>query len=410
MLNDRHITKVTDLIPLLQPLKNVCRGTKSSRKKRASWIKEHLERFGYRKLVKKEKGVLHKYLCVMTGCNERTINRHIEAYKKGKKICHSYERNKFSSIYTNKDRELLAETDNCHGRLNGKATKKILQTEYIAGDKRFKVLSQISCAHIYNLRKTHRYREVVQVQGKTQSIQSSIGERKKPRPEGKPGYIRIDTVHQGDHEDGTKGLYHINLVDEITQYQIVFAVENISELFLIPLLELALTSYPFAVKNFHSDNGSEFINKVIASLLNKLLIEQTKSRARKSNDNGLVESKNGSTVRKLLGHWHIPKKFVAPLNRLYQDYFVPYLNYHRPCAFPVKQEESNGKIKILYPEDNYMTPLQKLLSIENVEQYFKQGITKKYLQELSQQKTPNQAGKELQEERKKFLQIALQKN
>jgi transposase InsO family protein len=144
----------------------------------------------------------------------------------------------------------------------------------------------------------------VQVQGKTQSVQVNIGERRKPEPDGRPGFLRVDTVHQGDvvrNGKMIKSLYHINLVDEITQYQVVFAVEGISESFLKPVIEAALTLFPFVVINFHSDNGSEFINKTVAELLNKLLITQTKSRPRRSNDNGLAESKNGSTIRKHLG-------------------------------------------------------------------------------------------------------------
>ena len=51
-----------------------------------------------------------------------------------------------------------------------------------------------------------------------------------------------------------------------------------------------LAQFPFRILGFHSDNGSEFINYKVAELLNKLLIEQTKSRPRRSNDNGLVEA------------------------------------------------------------------------------------------------------------------------
>jgi transposase InsO family protein len=58
-------------------------------------------------------------------------------------------------------------------------------------------------------------------------------------------------------------------------------------------------------RRFHSDNGSEFINHTAAKLLNKLLIEQTKSRPRHSNDNGLVESKNGAIARKRMRYTHI---------------------------------------------------------------------------------------------------------
>jgi hypothetical protein len=56
----------------------------------------------------------------------------------------------------------------------------------------------------------------------------NIGERRKPVPDGCPGYLRVDSVHQGDL-DGIKGVYLINAVDEVTQFQAVFAVERISE-------------------------------------------------------------------------------------------------------------------------------------------------------------------------------------
>lgn len=406
--SDTHITEVKDLLSLIEKFGEVCQGIVCSGEERAEWIRERLHRFRYRKLKKKERGIVRRYLILMTGCDKRTISRHIEAYKKGEKVCRRYDRNSFSSVYTSEDRKLLAETDNAHGRLNGKATKNILKREYEFGDKRYERLSCISCAHIYNLRESRIYREHVQVQGKTQSIQSSIGERRKPRPNGEPGYIRVDTVHQGDEVDGTKGLYHINLVDQVTQFQVVVAVQGISEEFLKPVLEEAINEFPFIIKNFHSDNGSEFINKTVAKLLNKLHIQQTKSRPRKSNDNGLVESKNGSTIRKHLGHWHIPKKFAPRLNVFYREHFVPYLNYYRPCAFPVKKELENGKIKITYPQENYMTPLQKLLSIKNLSKYLKPSITKETLKNIPN-KSPNQAAIDMQTAKKNFLKLALQK-
>src|SRR5690606_33640470 len=156
----------------------------------------------------------------------------------------------------------------------------------------------------------------------------SIGERKRPDPQGQPGFLRVDTVHQGDRE-GIKGVYHINLVDEVTQWQVVFAVSQISEAFLLPLLNEALALFPFVIRGFHSDNGSEFINKAVAALLEKLLIRQTKSRARRSTDNGLVESKNGSTIRKHMGHWHIRGDCAPRINLFYREHFISYLNFHR---------------------------------------------------------------------------------
>ena len=50
---------------------------------------------------------------------------------------------------------------------------------------------------------------------KTKPAPVKIGERTKPINNGQPGFLRVDSVHQGD-KDGEKGVYHINLVDEVT--------------------------------------------------------------------------------------------------------------------------------------------------------------------------------------------------
>ena len=70
------------------------------------------------------------------------------------------------------------------------------------------------------------------------------GREGNPSPQGKPGYLRVDTVHQGDL-DGIKGVYHINAVDEVTQIQIACSLEKISEHYLIPILEIQIRDYSF---------------------------------------------------------------------------------------------------------------------------------------------------------------------
>ena len=132
-------------------------------------------------------------------------------------------------------------------------------------------------------------------------MQALIGARRKPRPEGCPGRIRIDSVHQGDL-DKVKGGYQINAVDEVTQYQLTDCVEHDSESFLLPVLDRLLETVPLAVRGFHSDSGSEYVNCQVASLLQRLRVtEFAKSRPRRSNDNGLAESKNASVIRKRFG-------------------------------------------------------------------------------------------------------------
>jgi hypothetical protein len=73
-------------------------------------------------------------------------------------------------------------------------------------------------------------------------------------------------VHQGNL-DKQKGVYHINAVDEETQFEVVASVEKISEIFLILMLEQMLETFPFKIMRFHSDNGSEYINQNVAKLL-----------------------------------------------------------------------------------------------------------------------------------------------
>ncbi len=179
------------------------------------------------------------------------------------------------------------------------------------GDVRFERLAGLSNSHLYRLRESTTYRRRRLVVVRTRSTQVQIGERRKPHPAGRPGFLRVDSVHQGDL-DGEKGLYEINLVDEVTQYEFVAAVEGISERFLVPALEGSIEAFPFIIRGFHADNGSEYINHRVAALLRKLHIEEfTKSRPRRSNDNALVESKNASVVRRYLGYDHIPRHHAA---------------------------------------------------------------------------------------------------
>jgi transposase InsO family protein len=226
-----------------------------------------------------------------------------------------------------------------------------------------------------------------------------IGERRKPQANGKPAYIRIDTVHQGDL-DGIKGVYHINAVDEVTQYEIVVSVEKISEAYLLPVLEILLASFPFKVINFHSDNGSEYVNKTVAKLLEKLLIEFTKSRPRQSGGNALAEGKNAAVVRKIFGYSHIPQRYAEELNKFNMTALNPYINYHRPCLFPTTIIDLKGKQKKKYEYKNMMTPYEKFKSLPDAYQYLNENHTFKKLDDIAKAMTDNEAADYLQQQRK----------
>jgi transposase InsO family protein len=255
------------------------------------WVERTLREQGWRSLERSSRGLGRQYLGKMTGLSRAQITRLIKRYNEGATVKpKSYRRHRFVSRYSRVDIELLASVDEAHETLSGPATQKILQREFHDfGKPQYERLAQISVAHLYRLRKNRTYRQHRVVYQPTRPTQVGIGERRAPQPEGRPGYLRLDTVHQGDL-DGVKGVYHINAVDEVTQWQVIGATAHISEAWLIPVLEAMLAQFPFRIQGFHSDNGSEFINHTVAGLLNKLLIEQTKSRPRHCTDNGLVRS------------------------------------------------------------------------------------------------------------------------
>ena len=347
-----------------------------SKTNRYEWIARTLKRTNYFNLRKKDKAPIREYMERMTGYSWSQLKRLMAQYRDKRWIERTISnRHTFATNYTQSDVLLLAQTDEAHQTLSGPATKKLFERAYqIYGDSAYERLAFISVSHLYNLRKGNFYQRQRRYFTKTQKSPVQIGERRKPNPQGQPGYIRIDTVHQGD-QDKQKGVYHINAVDEVTQYEVICSVEKISENYLIPILEELLKAFPFAIINFHSDNGSEYINKVVARLLNKLHVAMTKSRARHSNDNALAESKNGSIVRKYLGYVHIAQKWAPLINEFNRKHLTPYINFHRPCYFAEIKIDKNGKEKKTYPYRCMMTPYEKLKSLPNAVGHLKEGIS-----------------------------------
>ena len=360
------------------------------------WVEQTLSHFKYRSLSKANKGLIRRYLMIASGYSKAQIGRLIKQYTDTACIKRRQRTtNGFKTRYTKSDIRLLAATDRLHSDLNGVAIKKICERAYQQGDQRYERLSGISVSHLYNLRQSITYERVRGHKDSTRATQRAIGIRRRPDPQGQPGFIRVDTVHQGD-KDGVKGLYHINAVDEVTQYEVICSVEQISERYLIPVLTGLLKGFPFKLKEFHSDNGSEFINHTVAGLLNKLNIQLSKSRSRHCNDNALVESKNGSVIRKQLGHAHIPQHHAERFNRFDDEHLTPYLNYHRPCFYPEIRRDKKGREKKVYRYENMMTPYEKLLSLKDAEQYLKEGVTLKQLKEKAESMTDNEAARRLQ--------------
>ena len=333
---------------------------------RYAHVSRVLKRFDYPGRNRRERGVLLRYLQHTSGYSRAQVTRLIARWYANRlapvPLTKGYRAPAapFARKYTSSDIERLVEMDKANEDVCGPAIAHLLQRAYsIYGDERYERLASLSVSHLYNLRKSAGYQLLRTSFTKTHPVCNAIGMRKAPRPNGRAGFVRIDTVHQGDH-DGIKGVYHITCVDAVCQWQVEACVQGISEAFLLPVLALIIEQFPFVIEGFHSDNGSEYINGKVAKLLEKLRIEQTKSRSRHSNDNALAESKNASVVRKHMGYSHIPQQYAKAINTFYQETFNPWLNLHRPCLFATEITSPKGKIIKRYKHADVKTPLECL--------------------------------------------------
>lgn len=385
--------------------------TTQAHQDRYQWVVLSLKQFAYERLRRAERGLIVRFLCKVTGYSRAQVTRLIAQWR-----CHGRLTDRrgppaapFAKRYGAIELRLLAQLDSLHGTLSGPATKKLAERAFtVYKQPHYETLAGISVSHLYNLRRCNGYRRLNgPVLQHTRPTAIPIGQRRKPNPDGRPGYLRVDSVHQGDF-DGVKGVYLINAVDEITQYEFVGAVAHISELFLLPLLTSLLEFFPFVIRGFHCDNGSEYINYLVAKLLSKLHIEFTKSRSRHSNDNALAESKNACVVRKHLGYEHIPSHHAQAVNAFTVELLTPYLNFHRPCFFPSTRTDQNGRIKKFYLYENMMTPYEKLKSLPKAHTFLKTAVSFSALEALALSMTDNEAVERVNKARTKlFDQIRL---
>ena len=251
--------------------------------------------------------------------------------------------------YTGEDIALLAAADAAHEGLSGPALRHVLEREYrVYGNQQYQRLASISASHIYNLQRTAAYRRHHLQHGKTRPRAVAIGERRRPDPRGRPGYLRVDTVHQGDSAT-RKGLYHLNAVDTVTQWL--------------------------------------------------LLGEFTQSRPQRTTDNALVEGNNGAVVRKHIGH----EPIAAEHQRFYTACCNPYLNYHRPCRFATEEVLGNGRRRRRYRLQDYRTPYEKLLCLDDWEQHLKAGISAALLEQQALRMNNTACAPNMQQAKRKLL-------
>lgn len=398
-MDDSRLTNITQLRDFLKGSQKAGFSLEGSPGEKYAFIDRVIDRLNYRRLSRKDKRLALAFLKKITGYRRSQLFQLVNRAVSGELIRRPYQRIHPHLIYTASDVKLLEKTDELHLRLNGLATKEILRREIkVFGHREYQTIARVSRSHLYNLRNHPVYKS--HWVNHTKPTLIPIGLTQPPENFGVPGSIRIDTVHQRD-------VYHINAVDEITQWEIVVCVPTISEQFMLPALYQIIDQCPFVIFNFHSDRGSENINYLVAEMLTKLHIRQTKSRSRHPNDNALVETKNGAVVRKNMGWEHLDQGASDLVNGFYQQWFNPYLNFHRPSLFAAMViKDRKGREKQVY--DEAMVPYEKLKQIDRglKKSCLKPGVGFQQLDEIAYRHSDNEFAALMREaERQLFATI-----
>ena len=229
-----------------------------------------------------------------------------------------------------------------------------------------KKLLKISSAQIDRLLRPSRFQHPKKGISATRPgtlLRHEVLTRGGPPDTARPGSVEADTVAHCD--DSTEGDYvnSLTFTELYSGWTENRAVWNKSaESVLVQLKELE-SVVPYAMKDFHTDNGGEFLNWALYRHLTGRAARMpwTRSRAYRKNDNAHCEQKNWTHVRQLFGHDRFGHAELVPLmNDLYAKEWSQFTNHFKPTFKLLKREKKNGKTKRIY-EKTPCTPYQRLL-------------------------------------------------
>jgi len=217
-----------------------------------------------------------------------------------------------------------------------------------------------------------------------------------PRQQDQPGHIEVDLVHHcGDNASG-EYLHTLQLIDVATGWSERVAVLGRSFRVMEAGFKHCFCRLPFVPLEFHSDNGSEFLNQHLLRFLREAYPEAIISRSRpyQKNDNRLVEQKNASLVRAYLGYDRFDTvQHANLLNRIY-DKMWWYYNFCQPVMRLQGKKTittEDGSIRIKRAFDKSQTPFDRLCATKVLSE-----DEQRRWQTLREQINPRQLRREIQ--------------
>lgn len=192
------------------------------------------------------------------------------------------------------------------------------------------------------------------------------------------GNIQIDLVeHCGQSAKG-EYLSTLSCVDINSGWWEGEAIMGRGQIPTLQGLDRVRKRSPFAWKEIHSDNGTEFINAHLFRYTQKEGLGFSRSRPNKKNDNCFVEQKNWTHVKKFVGYLRYDTaEEQTVLNNLYRNELRLYKNFFQPVIKLISKERVGGEIHRKY--DRPKTPYQRVMESREVSADKKRSLQKIYL-------------------------------
>jgi hypothetical protein len=231
-------------------------------------------------------------------------------------------------------------------------------------------LSEISEATVSRIvRKYHSRKQRLPQKGpeRANQVRKPVPMKRIPWETSEPGHFEVDLVqHSGESSEGMYA-FTLQMVDGATGWSERVAILGKGQQAMEAGFRTILKRLPFAVKELHPDNGSEFFNNHLVRFWGEVItgLKLSRSRPYQKNDNRFVEQKNDTLVRQYFGTLRLetPEQ-VAAMNVLYDKMWL-YYNFFQPVLH--LQEKIWKPDKLLRHWDQAQTPYQRLLATDALE-------------------------------------------
>ena len=180
-----------------------------------------------------------------------------------------------------------------------------------------------------------------------------------------PGHMETDTVHHCGASASGEYVYTVQMVDVKTGWSERRATLGKSYTVMEDAFRNILKQLPFAIREVHPDNGSEFFNHHLVRFWKDVVknVQLSRSRPYHKNDNPFVEQRNANPVRTYLGHDRLDTvDQTLALNDLY-DKMRLYHNFFQPVLRVVEKtavSEPGQRTRIRRRRDDARTPFDRL--------------------------------------------------